>query len=113
MNKFKPDMMGEYRGEIWGVVEHDYAIIRSNAFSRICEKGNFSSKSFLAWAAKQNLIQKDKEGKNTKNAKIAGAQGRCVFLKLPPELETENKQIEIPEEFIKVPEDIQKELPFN
>jgi hypothetical protein len=113
MNKFKPDMMGEYRGEIWGVVERDYAIIRSNAFSRICEKGNFSSKSFLAWAAKQNLIQRDKEGKNTKNAKIAGAQGRCVFLKLPPELETENKQYEIPEEFVEVPKDVQGELPFN
>lgn len=113
MNKFKPDMMGDYRGEIWGAIDHDYAIIRSNAFNRMCEKGNFSSKSFLAWAGKQNLIQKDKEGKNTKNAKIAGAQGRCVFLKLLPEPEPENKQLEIPEEFIEVPEDLQGRLPFN
>ena len=113
MNKFKPDLMNEYRGEIWGAIDHDYAIIRVNAFNRICEKGNFSSKSFLAWAAKRNLIQKDKEGKNTKNAKIAGAQGRCVFLKLPSEPEMEGKQIELSEEFAKIPDDLQEELPFK
>ena len=113
MNKFAPDMMGEYRGEIWGVIEGGYLIIINNAFNKICERGNFSGKSFLAWANKQGLID-GQNGKNTKPKRIKGSLSRCVYLKLPSETDSElNKQIEIPEEFIKVPEDMQDELPFN
>lgn len=117
MNKFKPDMMGEYKGEIWGCIENGYVIIQNNAFNRICEKGNFSGKSFLAWAAKQNLIQRDNQGKNTKNKKFGGTQSRCIFLKLPDDTDQnkqpDNKQLELSEEFIKIPEDLESELPFH
>lgn len=114
MNKFKPDIMtGEYRGEIWGAIEGGYIIIINNAFNKICERGNFSSKSFIAWASRQNLIN-GQSGKSTKTKRINGAVSRCIYLKLPSEAEPElNKQIEIPEEFMKVPEDLQEELPFN
>lgn len=114
MNKFKPDIMtGEYRGEIWGAIEGGYIIIINNAFNKICERGNFSSKSFLAWAGKQKIID-GQNGKNTKPKRINGSLSRCVYLKIPSEADQEiNKQIEIPEEFMKVPEDIQGELPFN
>ena len=113
MNKFKPDTFtGDYKGEIWGAVEGGYLIIINNAFNKICERGNFSSKSFLAWANKQGLIE-GQNGKNTKPKRIKGSLSRCVFLKLPSEAEAENTQIEIPEEFMKVPDNMEEDLPFN
>lgn len=113
MNKFKPDIFtGDYKGEIWGAIESGYLIIINNAFNKICERGNFSSKSFLAWANRQGLID-TQSGKNTKTKRIKGAVSRCVFLKLPSEEEAENSQIEIPEEFIKVPDDMEDNLPFK
>jgi hypothetical protein len=114
MNKFKPDIFtGEYRGDIWGVIEGGYIIIISNAFNKICERGNFSSKSFLNWAGRQGLID-GQSGKNTKTKRINGSVSRCVYLKLPTEADQElNKQIEIPEEFMKIPEDMEGELPFR
>jgi hypothetical protein len=113
MNKFKPDMMGEYRNEVWGVIEGGYLIIINNAFNKICERGNFSSKSFLAWAGKQNLLD-TQSGKNTKTKRLNGTVSRCIYLKLISDADTNlNSQIEIPEEFMKVPEDEQGELPFN
>ena len=113
MNKFKPDTFtGDYKGEIWGAIENGYLIIINNAFNKICERGNFSSKSFLAWANKQNLIE-TQSGKNTKTKRFNGSVSRCVFLKLPREAGAENTQIEIPDEFMKVPEDKEEDLPFN
>jgi putative DNA primase/helicase len=113
MNKFKPDSFtGEYKGDIWGAVEEGYLIIINNAFNKICERGNFSSKSFLAWASKQGLID-CQSGKNTKTKRINGSVSRCVYLKLPTEIKPENTQIEIPEEFMKVPDNLQDELPFS
>jgi hypothetical protein len=114
MNKFKPDpFTGEYKNEVWGAIEGGYAIILNNVFSRICERGNFSNKSFLAWAGKQGIID-TQSGKSTKTKRINGAVSRCVYLKLPVDTDTNlNKQIEIPEEFMSVPEDEQGELPYN
>ncbi len=113
MNKFKPDMMGEYRNEVWGSIEGGYLIIINNAFNKICERGNFSSKSFLAWAGQQSLID-TQSGKNTKTKRLNGAVSRCIYLKLPSDTDTNlNSQIEIPEEFMEVSEDEQGELPFN
>lgn len=110
MNKFKPDISGEYRGEVWGAIESGFVVILSNAFNRICEKGNFSNKSFLNWANKSGLI-KGQDGKNTKPKRINGSLSRCVYLKIPTEQEAENRQMEIPEEFMKIPDDA--ELPFD
>jgi hypothetical protein len=113
MNKFKPDMMGEYRNEVWGAIEGGYLIIINNAFNKICERGNFSSKSFLAWAGKQNLLD-TQSGKNTKTKRLNGTVSRCIYLRLPSEGDTNlNKQIDIPEEFMTIPEDLQGELPFD
>lgn len=103
INKFKPDMMGEYKGEVWGEINARQVIIMNNAFKRICDKGNFSSKSFLSWAKKQGLIECDSDGKTSKNKKINGGQSRCVFLKLPQDTT----------DFVEVNEDDQKDLPFN
>ena len=84
INKFKPDDCGEYKGEVWGAFEKGYVVIINNVFNRICEKGNFSGKAFLSWAAKRNMVQ-GSCGKNSKTKRICGTPARCVVLKLPEE----------------------------
>lgn len=99
INKFKPDSFtGDYKGEVWGCIEKGYAIILNNAFARICEKGNFSGKSFLSWAARNGLVAQQ-GGKNYKNKKFYGKAIRCVWLKMPED------------DFEEVSED--EELPFK
>lgn len=99
INKFKPDSFtGDYKGEVWGCIEKGYAIILNNAFARICEKGNFSGKSFLSWAARNGLVARQ-GGKNYKNKKFYGKAIRCVWLKMPED------------DFEEVSED--EELPFK
>lgn len=106
MNKFKPDIhTGEYKGEIWGEIYGDYAIILNNVFTRICDKGNFSSKSFLSWASKKGLLQTDK-GRNSKKKRVDGSSSWCIFLKIQDENVDKDG-------FVKVSEDMQEELPFN
>lgn len=105
MNKFKPDIHGEYKSEVWGAIESGYAIILSNVFNRICEKGNFSSKSFLSWASKQGLVE-GQNGKNTKPKRLNGSLSRCVYLKIPDDNVDKDG-------FITVPEDKQERLPFD
>lgn len=101
--KFKPDDRGEYKGEVWGSFEKGYVAILNNAFNRIAERGNFSSKAFLSWAVKQGLIDAS-SGKNSKTKRINGSVSRCIFLKLP-DLEEES-------EFIDVSEAENETLPF-
>lgn len=84
INKFKPDNCGEYKGEVWGAFEKEYVVILNNVFNRICEKGNFSGKAFLSWAAKRDMVQ-GSCGKNSKTKRICGTPSRCVVLKLPEE----------------------------
>ena len=85
VNKFKPDSFGEYKGEVWGCIEDGYVIILNNAFNRICEKGNFSAKAFLSWAAKRSFIR-TQGGKNTKTKRVAGTVSRCVYLKIKEDM---------------------------
>ncbi len=112
MIRFKPDIYGDYRGEAWGIIENGYAIILNNAFNRICEKGNFSGKSFLNWASRQGLIE-GQGGKNTKPKRIYGSLSRCIYLKMPPEPLPENKHREMEDKFMTIPKDMQEELPFK
>lgn len=113
MNKFKPESYtGDYKGEIWGAIEGEYLIIINNAFNKICERGNFSSKSFLAWASRHGLID-TQSGKNTKTKRIKGTVSRCVYLRLPSDEVVENSQLEIPEEFMKIPDGGEDDLPFK
>lgn len=89
INKFAPDDDGNYRGECWGCLEDGYAIILVNAFNRMCERGNFSNKGFLSWAAKKDLIIQS-GGKNTKTKRFGGTTPRCVWLKMASDMVDEN-----------------------
>ena len=81
INKFVPDSDGNYRGECWGCIEDGYAIILVNAFNRMAEKGEFSSKGFLSWAAKNDLIIQS-GNKKTKTKRFGKTVPRCVWLKM-------------------------------
>lgn len=110
--RFKPDIYGDYKGEVWGSIENGYAVILNNAFNRICEKGNFSSKSFLSWANKQGLLD-TQSGKNTKTKRINGSVFRCVWMKMPADPIITTPEVSETEEFHQIPEDMQEELPFK
>lgn len=105
ISKFKPDDRGDYKGDVWGSIENGYIYILVNAFNRICERGNFSNKSFLSWANKQGYIEVQ-NGKNTKPKRLNGSLSRCVCLRIP--VENMDK-----DGFITLNEDEQEELPFN
>ena len=72
----------DYR-QIWGCLEDGYAVIQKNVFDRLCKEANSSSRTFLSWAKKKELIKVAKDGKNTITKRINGMVQRCVWLKLP------------------------------
>ena len=72
----------DYR-QIWGVLEGEYAIILKNVFYKMCKEANCSSRTFLSWARKKELIRVGKDGKSTKTKRINGIVQRCIWLKLP------------------------------
>jgi hypothetical protein len=80
VNSTKFNVPIDYKGEIWGETADDYIYIVSSVFSKICERGNFSSKSFLSWANKKNLISTSKD-RLTKKKRICGSPCWCVCIK--------------------------------
>lgn len=104
-NKFLPDDDGVYKGECWGRIEDGYAIILNTAFDRFAERGNFSKKLFLQWAAKNELIQCDSQGKTTKTFRFDSGLSRCICLKMLSDSEDDG--------FMKISEELLKQLPFN
>lgn len=86
----------DYR-QIWGCIEDGYAIIQKNVFDKICKEANSSSRTFLSWAKKKELVKVGKDGKNTITKRINGMVQRCVWLKLPDDgdefMEVEDGQI--------------------
>ena len=84
----------DYR-QIWGVLEGEYAILLKNIFDKICKEANCSSRTFLSWARKKNLIRVGKDGKNTLNKRINGMTQRCIWLKIP---DGSNEFVEVEDE---------------
>ena len=94
--------------ECWGMIDKqsNIAIINSNAFKKIAERGNFSEKGFLSWAVKNEKIEVGSDGRTKKNKRIGQSTARCVFLKL------DNEFVETEDGFVKM-EDVQEELPWE
>ncbi len=110
-NNFVPDMYsGSYRGEVWGCIDKGYVIINNNIFNAMCDRGNFSRKSFLSWADRNGLLLKDNKNV-TRNKKLDGKATRCVFLKLDSAEEEEEAESDENQGF--VPVDEQERLPFD
>jgi len=107
INKFKPGDRGEYKGECWGAIENNYAIIMVNVFNSMAKRGNFSTTGFLSWAKEKNLLQLSNDGKSSKLKRIEGSPGRCIFLKLPSEIVKDS------DGFIEISQEEQEKLPFE
>lgn len=99
INNFKPDMMGQYRGECWGTIEDGYVYIAINIFNGMCDRWNFSRKSFLVWADKNNMLNTDK-GRKDKTKRLNGSPTKCISMKL------------FEEGFVELTKDEQEKLPF-
>lgn len=84
----------DYR-QIWGVLENGYAILLKNIFNKICKEANCSSRTFLSWARKKDLIRVGKDRKNTLNKRINGMTQRCIWLKIP---DGSNEFVEVEDE---------------
>lgn len=78
--RFKPNSYGEYIGEIWGCFDGEYVVILKNVFDRICNSGGYSSKAFLAWAAKKGIVQTGAK-RPTKQRRINGSVAWCIVIK--------------------------------
>ncbi len=107
MSRFARNNNDITANECWGMLEEEsnIVIINGNAFKKMLDRGNFSEKSFLSWAIKNNLVETDSNGNPKKNKRIGRSQGRCVFLKL-------SNDIKVSEDgFVYVDENI--DLPFT
>lgn len=114
MAKFVPSdpVHGTYKGDIWGCLDGGYAYIIGNIFEQMCKRGNFSSKSFLSWAKKRDLLDCS-DGRLKKQKRIGSAKPYCVCLKYPDSVDDEDSTLEPDENgFVEVTEQMQAELPF-
>lgn len=84
--RFTPNSLGEFTGECWGRVLFGRAYIIKSVFEKTLAQEGFSSASFLSWADKEGLIERQ-NGKRTKVMKIRGVTARCVSLLLPKDAE--------------------------
>ncbi len=112
-NNFVPDIYGSYKGEVWGCIENGYAIIQPNIFKSMCDRGNFSGKSFLSWADRNGLLLKgnDRQSRDTKLKKINGKPVRCVFIKMDQDQEESEENADEESDFRTIDE--QERLPFD
>lgn len=99
--------------EKWGFLEPGKVVFFNQAFDDLCKAGGFARKSFLSWAGKQGLIEKDSEGKNTKMKRVDGIPRRCVFLKMRDTDSSGNKNNLLGNsEFVDI-DAYQQKLPFD
>jgi hypothetical protein len=114
-SKFVPDERGQYRGDIWGLIENGYVIIYKNIFDNIIKKTGCSSKTFLSWADKNELLQKQRG--NQKQKRINGDSPKwCIFLKMSDDIEGDENVHDLPtnaDGFVDLEQYDQSEMPFN
>ena len=81
-------------GEFWGKVNEDEnkAYIISNVFRKTLTDNGFDERAITSWLRSHNLIEPDKNGKNTKYTSVEGHRARYVIMDLPA-----NEEIEVSE----------------
>lgn len=67
--------------EVYGCwIDNNKVAIISSAFDKIMKDGNFQSRAFLSWAAKEGIIETDSNGNKKVQKKLFGNNRRCVIL---------------------------------
>ena len=70
------------RGERYGVIEGDMAIINRTVWNRACDEAGISSKALLGHLKAKGLIETRGRG-YTKTRRIDGVAVDCVWMHLP------------------------------
>ena len=73
---------GENPGDVYGVIEGDFAYINRTAFRKACADGGYNETAVLSWLKSKNLIQ-TRGRAMTKSKRIAGVRVECVVMQLP------------------------------
>lgn len=81
INRFS-DKQIDNTGEIYGVIDLEYAYINAKKFRDVCEAEGISSASLLSWLKSKNLI-KSRDKRYTFMKKIRGIATNCVALAMP------------------------------
>lgn len=105
--KFYPDENGEYRAGCWGKwLSTDKIAVIPSVMQDILSSNGFQYKTFISWASREKLIERDKDGHASKKIDLLGRQTRCVIIDLSVDYE-ENA------DFISVTEDMMNDIPFD
>lgn len=80
---FVPDLYGEYKAEVWGKVDEDYAYIIKSVFDREMQAAGFNGTAFLAWAKRRNMLSCDRE-RRTRKVRIGSSTVNTVCIRREP-----------------------------
>lgn len=83
------------RGERYGIIDGDTAIINRTVWNNACEEAGVSSKALLGHLKSKGLIDTGSKG-YTKTRRIDGVSVHCVWLHLPPDEDQGEKDHELP-----------------
>ena len=71
-------------GEVYGVINDNYAYIIRSKFCEVAEKQGFDTRALLSWLkANGKILTRGRN--NTKGKRINGVNVECVVLRLPDE----------------------------
>lgn len=81
-------------GELWGDYDRASNMVRfiGSIFDRVLKQGGYQPKTFLSWAAKNNLIKTDSKGNVKITTKMGVRSSRCVYFCLLSDDEIERVQ---------------------
>lgn len=80
---FVPDLYGEYKAEVWGKIDEEYAYIIKSVFDRELQQAGFNGTAFLAWAKRRDILVSDKD-RRTKKARIGNSVLNTVCIRRQP-----------------------------
>ncbi len=83
------------RGDRYGVIEGNVAIINRTVWNKACEEAKISSKALLGHLKAKGLIDTGSKG-YTKTKRIDGVAVHCVWMRLPPDDEGLGEYDELP-----------------
>ena len=72
---------GESGGDVYGIIEGDFAYINRTIFRNACKEGGFDESAILSWLKVKGLIQ-TRGRAMTKGKRIGGVLTECVVLQL-------------------------------
>lgn len=85
------------RGERYGVIDGNIAIINRTVWNKACEEAGLSSKALLGHLKSKGLIDVRSKGRGyTKTKRIDGVVVDCVWMRLPPDGGEDDRYDELP-----------------